>query len=132
MEYVAVLRDREILQLEKDVRTARIGCQKLKTKNREMSVRNNITLDENKHLREERQRLTDLLNQPRKKSEPEEGEVQELERVDQNVEPEVNPDPRNSVVGNLTEPEIEANTEEKREEASRMFTYSFEYNGSHW
>ena len=61
MEYLAVIRNREIQQLEKDVRMERLECRKLRARNQEQAIKNNDILDENQRLKEERQRLADQL-----------------------------------------------------------------------
>ena len=104
-EYIAVLRDREIQQLEKDVRIARLECQKLRKRNDERALENNNLLDKNQRLKEKRQRLADQLALIREKSEPEEEEVRELETVGQNAGFE-------RELGNPAEPEVEAEAAE--------------------
>ena len=162
MEYLAVLRNKEIQQLEKDVRTARLECQKLRIRNQEQAVKNNDILDENQLLKEERQRLADQLALIREESEPEEEEVQELEIVGQNTELERELGTRVSAIDNFAEPEVETEAAEKgpaenlgdnpqetvnknqevedvddlahREEVSRRNTYVEVYylDGPHW
>ena len=123
MEYILTLRGKEIQKLETEVRAARVECRKLCATRSELTLENNNLRNENQCVRDERQRLADQLDREVEPSEneedPEEEEVQELG-------PEEVP-----TVANIAEPEKET-TKENGVEASRVFTYSFEYNGSHW